>query len=719
MKTSPVLAYSLNNPPDHIKVAAVSIDSTPLDFRGNIDKHIQGLQMCRDANVTVALFPEMGLPSYGLKTLLHQPFVREKSMAALKEIIPHTKGMIAFVGMPLEFGNGILNVTAIIINGELFGFEAKTKLATGEGAHDENKYYIEYDPVKFGNVNWVELDVKRYPVGLLYMHVGGVRMIVRVCQEIWNADSPVVEEANRGLDVLFIQNASHWQAGKHYGSRIPIVQEPSRRYNCGVLYGNRIGWDGNPVVFDDASFAYQCGNLAAHANRFTYKEVQLTTAVFNIAQNRAAAQADPANRTIVSADADNVFSIGFNWPEQLPEPVNDQRAPWDRADNPDLDAQECVEAECMFDIGYHRKSKTNGVFIPFSGGADSAYTVQICALSPRKVVASVGFKGLYVLFGHLNWVQELGIKDGPFRTALLSSSEVSPDLVEQALRAFVANRVHCAYMPGSTSGGKSLASAKKIAKFLGVTFWVEKLAKRITLEEQRQQVWMKRPYNMTSKADKILRGNIPARLRGEIAWNYAGVGGRYVISCGNMSEGHTSYSTIHGADDAGVITLVHDYKTYILERLDLIYQGRLWGVPKNGALRLVVEVLKPSAELEEDQTDEDELGSYQVRDRAAILFFENKVRPSLLLDYLVREFPKLDVDYLTFCVINVLGRYATGLYKLWVAPMGLRHRAHDLDLHEGGKMPLVCNGFREQLAEIRAKQNFLNTNPDHLARLRG
>ncbi len=714
---STVLAHCLDAPPNHIKMAAMSVNSTCFDWRGNADKHAQGLEFSRKAGASVTIGPELGLSSYGLKTGWHQPYVRRKSMNSLMELVPLTKGMVGIFGLALEFGNGLLNVAAIAIDGKLFGFEAKSKLATGEGAHDESKYFTEYNTTQFGNVNWVAIDGQRYPVGLLYLHIGGVRTIVRVCQEIWNADSPVVAEANRGLDALLIMNASHWQSGKHYASRFPIVQEPSRRFNCGVLYGNRSGWDGGPVIYDNASYAFQCGSLVAHANRFSYEDVQVTTAVFDVARNRAAAMSDPANRTIIRNDVDNVFSVEFQWPQQLPEPVNDQRASWDRPENPNLDAQECVEAECIFDIEYQRKSRTYGVFIPFSGGADSAYTVGICATSPRKVVQSIGFKGLVERFAHVPWVQELAAAEGPFRACVQDANQ-SNDCVEQALRKFVHRRVHCAYMPGSTSGGETLRSAQELADFHGVTFWVEPLADRIAMEEARQQAWMKRPYDTSSKADKILRGNIPARLRGEIAWNYAGIDRRHVISCGNISEGHTNYSTIHGADDAGVITLVHDYKTSILERQALIYQGKLSGVPVNPALRLVVEELKPSAELEEVQTDEEELGSYQVRDRAAVLFWEHKVGPSLLLDFLASEFVKLSVDYLAFCVMNVLGRYADGMYKLWVAPMGLRHRAHDLDLHEGGKMPLANNGWREELDDVRTRQAFLNVNQEYLAALR-
>jgi NH3-dependent NAD+ synthetase/predicted amidohydrolase len=717
MTFNSALALSLHAPPDRIKVAAMSINSTCFDWRGNTERHVQGIELSRKAGAAVAMGPELGLSSYGLKTGWHHPFARRKSLESLLELVPLTRGMVGIFGMPLEFGNGLLNVAAIAIDGKLFGFEAKSKLATGEGAHDESKYFIEYDAAQFGNVNWVALDGQRYPVGLLYLHIGGVRTIVRVCQEIWNADSPVVAEANRGLDALLIMNASHWQSGKHYASRFPIVQEPSRRFNCGVLYGNRSGWDGGPVVYDNASFAFQSGSLVAHANRFSYEDVQVTTAVFDVGRNRAAAMADPANRTILRSDADNVFPVEFHWPEQLPEPVNDQRAPWDRPDNPVLDAQECVEAECIFDIEYQRKSRTYGVFIPFSGGADSAYTVGICATSPRKVVQSIGFQGLLGRFAHVPWVRALAEAEGPFK-ACIEADIRTGEGAEQALRDYVRHRVHCAYMPGSTSGGETLRSAQEIADFHGVTFWVEPLADRIAMEEARQQAWLKRPYDKTSKADKILRGNIPARLRGEIAWNYAGLERRHVISCGNMSEGHTNYSTIHGADDAGVITLVHDYKTSILERQALIYQGKLWSFPANPSLRLVVEELKPSAELEEGQTDEEELGSYQVRDRAAVLFWEHKVDPSRLLDFLAQEFVKLPVDYLAFCVSNVLGRYAEGMYKLWVAPMGLRHRAHDLDLHEGGKMPLANNGLREELEDIRARQAFLNANPEFLAALR-
>jgi NAD+ synthase len=113
--------------------------------------------------------------------------------------------------------------------------------------------------------------------------------------------------------------------------------------------------------------------------------------------------------------------------------------------------------------------------------------------------------------------------------------------------------------------------------------------------------------------DKVRRGNIMARIRMIMLFDWAKKNNALVVGTENRSEYHLGYFTRYGDEGSDIEPLQHLYKTQVFELAKSI------GVPQS-----VIDK-PPSANLWQDQSDEDEFGfTYQEADPVLFLFYDKK-----------------------------------------------------------------------------------------------
>lgn len=144
-------------------------------------------------------------------------------------------------------------------------------------------------------------------------------------------------------------------------------------------------------------------------------------------------------------------------------------------------------------------------------------------------------------------------------------------------------------------GGDDMHDASSWAKSLGIGWRVVDIGRLArTFEEDLS----------ASRADRIARGNIRARMRMVVLYFVANTEDRIVIGTGNKSEILTGYFTRWGDGGADFLPIGDLYKTQVREMAAEL------GVPK----RIIEKT--PTAGLWKGQTDEGELGiSYEDLDR--------------------------------------------------------------------------------------------------------
>ena len=215
----------------------------------NVKKIIEFIEAARQQKSDIIVFPEMAVCGYPPEDLvLHETFVHEVE-AALQKIVPHTKGMMAIVGMirknPSSVEKALLNTAAVIQDGKLCGFHDKWLLPTYD-VFDERRYF---EPGKETRVwEWK-----------------GKRIGVLICEDIWHHAGyvgythypcdPVMEYLPKKLDVLFNLSSSPYQFQKPQ-VRIEVCEKTAKTLRCPLIMCCQVGgndqlvFDGYSVVMD-------------------------------------------------------------------------------------------------------------------------------------------------------------------------------------------------------------------------------------------------------------------------------------------------------------------------------------------------------------------------------------------------------------------------------------------------------------------------------------
>ncbi|MFU0801328.1 MAG: NAD+ synthase [Xylanivirga thermophila] len=164
-------------------------------------------------------------------------------------------------------------------------------------------------------------------------------------------------------------------------------------------------------------------------------------------------------------------------------------------------------------------------------------------------------------------------------------------------------------MPSRYSSMHSKQDAEQLAKNLDIEYRV------IPIED----VFMKYLYifNTSGKLSQdIAEENIQARIRGNILMFISNREGRLLISSENKSETYVGYSTLYG-DMCGGLSVIADIFKKDVYRIAKYINMEEEIIPNN------ILIKEPSAELKENQKDNDALPPYDVLDNVLYMYLEN------------------------------------------------------------------------------------------------
>ncbi len=234
---------------------------------------------------------------------------------------------------------------------------------------------------------------------------------------------------------------------------------------------------------------------------------------------------------------------------------------WRSVDGPIARLEEGDEADylaCMLGLrDYVNKSRFKGVVLGLSGGVDSA------------LVAALAVDAL-----------------GPAR-------------------------VRCVMLPYRFTSQASLDDAAGVARALGVRYDVLPIERAVAgMEQALSPVF-------AGTAPDVTEENLQARARGTILMAVSNKFGLMVVTTGNKSEMSVGYATLYGDMNGGFNPVKDLYKTevYRLARLRNGWKPDDALGPGGAVIPDNILTRAPTAELRENQTDQDTLPPYDVLDR--------------------------------------------------------------------------------------------------------
>ncbi|MDB5545006.1 MAG: synthetase [Hyphomicrobiales bacterium] len=185
-------------------------------------------------------------------------------------------------------------------------------------------------------------------------------------------------------------------------------------------------------------------------------------------------------------------------------------------------------------------------------------------------------------------------------------------------------RVHCIMLPFRYTSQESLTDAKACAEALGVRYDILPIAPAVEgLESVLAPLFAGRPRDLTEE-------NLQSRVRGTLLMSVSNKFGPMLVTTGNKSEMSVGYATIYGDMNGGFNPIKDLYKMEVFRLCHLRNRWKPDGALGPDGIVIPENIITkpPSAELREDQKDEDSLPPYPVLDDILECLVEKEMRVS-------------------------------------------------------------------------------------------
>ena len=333
-----------------LRLALAQLNPTVGDIDGNAAIVATAIRRARGAGAQLVLLPELVLTGYPPEDLLLKQHFLDACARALEELAAEVEGIVALVGTPSWDGH-LRNSLAVLADREVAALYRKV-LLPNYGVFDERRYF------------------EPGPGGELIV-LGGSRIGLTVCEDIWLPGPPGSLEAASGASLIVNASASPYHRGK--GTvREAMVAERARENGVAMALCNMVGgqdelvFDGHSVVVDAS------GETIARGAQF---EEELIVCDLDLpgeaGEPPRTAGGDPPAPVVATLEA--------------PQPT---RAEVERVLHAPLGDLEEVYAALVCGLGdYAAKNGFTHAVLGLSGGIDSALVALIAAdaLGPERV----------------------------------------------------------------------------------------------------------------------------------------------------------------------------------------------------------------------------------------------------------------------------------------------------------------------------------------------
>ena len=535
-----------------LRVALCQCNLPVGDLEGNLDRigDLVARASARGADLTV--FPELSVTGYPPEDLLLNPRFTEAATAGVESLAASVTNTVALVGLPALDGD--LHNAAAVLSGGAVAATYRKHFLPNYAVFDEQRYFAR-------------------GAAALVLDLGGVRVGVTICEDLWYPGGPGRWAAIDGGAVVLVNlSGSPYHRGKGV-ERERMLAQRAADYGCFVAFCNAVGgqdelvFDGHSLVIDPA------GRVVARGAQFEEDLVVVDLDTVSATRRRLH---DPRWRQ-AGADHDRVRSVAVERaaprsPPAGPPPRKRQSRTVDAAAPspppepaprvpPLLEPEaEVYRALTLGTADYFRKNRFRHGVLGLSGGIDSALalTVAADALGPGAVTA------------------------------------VS--------------------MPSRFTAAANREDARELTDRLGVELLELPIA---DLAGAYDRV-LAEPF--AGAAPNVAEENLQARIRGNLLMALSNKFGWLVLTTGNKSEMSVGYATLYG-DMAGGFAVLKD----VLK--GWVYRLARWRNRDGEVIPASIIEKPPTAELRENQLDTDSLPPYETLDAVLEAYVEEDRSP--------------------------------------------------------------------------------------------
>ncbi len=474
-----------------MRIALAQINTTVGDLDGNSRLMIATLHEAEAQGADLVCFPELALSGYPPEDLLLKRDFLTDCSRALDELAREVGETVVMVGIP-ELREDIFNSAAVIHRGAVVAMYRK-RFLPNYGVFDENRYFAAGEE------------------GLV-LKIGGIRVGVTICEDIWYPGGPLESEvACGGAELVVNLSSSPYHRGKQR-TREKLVESRAVDATVMVAYVNCVGGQ-DELVFDGGSMVvHPWRGKVASAPRFEEHVLLYDVDAAGIWAQR---MTRPIHRYVRQG--------ALRGPTRVLElvgqegPPAGERPPVNIHDMEDLrDEEEVLQAMLLGLRDYVRKNGFSDVLFGLSGGIDSALTAALAAMAL-----------------------------GP-------------------------QRVHGVFLPSRFTSPVSREGTEALVEALGISL------EDYGIDDILRSYSDRAGASLQGPGESVAMENLQARIRGNILMNISNSRGWLVLATGNKSEFSMGYCTLYGDMAGGYAVIKDLFKSevYSLSRYINEREGR-------------------------------------------------------------------------------------------------------------------------------------------------
>ncbi|ORX33566.1 hypothetical protein BD324DRAFT_639339 [Kockovaella imperatae] len=536
----------------HLVTVATQLHQWALDFSGNCERILKSIAIAKARGASLRVGPELEIPGYGCldhflegDTVLH-------SWEVLCELLQSetTKDIVCDVGMPIVHKSSTYNCRVIIHNGKIVMIRPKMWMAN-DGNYRELRFFTPWSKHR---------QVEQHPLPAMVRAITGQTTVpfgdavvatedtvigVELCEELFTPASPHIDMGLDGVEIFTNSSASHHELRK-LNKRVDLIKEATSKLGGIYLYANQQGCDGDRLYYDGAAMIAMNGQILAQGSQFSLSDVEVISATIDLEAVRAhrttssrrmqSAQSDPYERVWLDTRLDGGAALRIGEEET--------RAGEFKYHTPE---EEIALGPACYLWDYLRRSRTQGYFIPLSGGIDSCATATI-VYSMCRLVSEAALAG-----------DSQVLEDVRRIVGEPNSTYIPSDPKEFCGRIF-----HTCYMGTENSSPDTRKRAKDLAEAIGAYHVDLNMDTAVTAVKGIFSIVMGKTPRFKvhggSNAENLALQNIQARLRMVVGYMFAQLlpwargksGGLLVLGSANVDESLRGYLTKYDCSSADV-----------------------------------------------------------------------------------------------------------------------------------------------------------------------
>lgn len=359
-----------------VKVAAATPKIRVADCEFNANQIIAQIKEAEKNGASLVVFPELCVTGYTCSDLFLQSALLNAAKDAVKKIVFETAELdiISIVGTPIALRQSLFNCAVVIYKGKILGIVPKINIPNYSEFY-EARHFTSGNDFDEGLFEFNGFDNVYFGSKLIFVcrQMPDFSFAVEICEDLWTPESPSVELALSGANIICNLSCSDDVIGKAQYRR-NLVKMQSGKLICGYVYSDSgFGESTTDMVFSGQNIISENASILAESKRFTTGIIYADVDVAKLSSERRRTNTFPHKK-------DNfVIEFDMNLKRTRLSRTFPQM-PFVPADKTDL-ANRCEEIITMQATGLATRLAHTGiknVVLGLSGGLDSTLALIVC-----------------------------------------------------------------------------------------------------------------------------------------------------------------------------------------------------------------------------------------------------------------------------------------------------------------------------------------------------